>query len=258
MQHAVIKYGGNAIADIHALDDFASAIARVAAQGIHPVIVHGGGPQINHWLEKTQTSSHFVDGQRYTDQAALDIVEMALCAHVNKAIVRALQRNGINAVGISGEDGNLIRARANSDLGSVGIVERIDASVLHTLIQGDFTPVIAPLGCDHQHNALNINADYSAAHIAAALHADHFMLMTNVAGLLDANGERIAHASATDIATLISDGTIYGGMLPKVDCALTAVRGGCRSAAIIDGTTPTNLTDALASPGSIGTIITEE
>ena len=256
MRIAVIKYGGNAIADIRALEHFAAAIIELKAQNIAPVIVHGGGPQINHWLDKTGTTSHFVNGQRFTDQAALDIVEMALCGHVNKAIVRALQRAGLDSVGISGEDGNMIRASANPDLGAVGIIDSVDPTLLHTLLDNGYTPVIAPLGCDNTHNALNINADYSAAHIAAALNADNFVLMTNVAGLLDANGERIASASAADIASLIAQGTIYGGMLPKVDCALVALSGGCSHASIIDGTHPANLADAMANAGTIGTLIT--
>ncbi|MBV7435537.1 acetylglutamate kinase [Cardiobacteriaceae bacterium TAE3-ERU3] len=256
MRLAVIKYGGNAIADIHALEDFAAAIAELKAQNIAPVVVHGGGPQINHWLDKTNTTSHFVNGQRFTDQAALDVVEMALCGHVNKAIVRALQRVGLNSVGISGEDANLIHATANPDLGAVGIIEHVEPALLHTLLSNGYTPVIAPLGCDNAHNVLNINADYSAAHIAAALNADDFILMTNVAGLLDADGKRIATASAEDIDTLIAQGTIYGGMLPKVDCALVALRGGCKHASIIDGTHPANLAHATTNPGTIGTLIT--
>lgn len=256
MRLAVIKYGGNAIADIRTLEHFAAAIAELKAQSIAPVVVHGGGPQINHWLDKTGTTSHFVNGQRFTDQAALDIVEMTLCGHVNKAIVRALQCAGLSSVGISGEDGNLITAAAHPELGAVGIIDSVEPSLLHTLLNSDYIPVIAPLGCDNAHNALNINADYSAAHIAAALKADDFILMTNVAGLLNADGERIATANEADIATLIAQGTIYGGMLPKVDCALVALRGGCKHASIIDGTQPANLANAMTNPGTIGTLIT--
>lgn len=256
MRCAVIKYGGNAIADIHALAHFASAVVELKAQHITPVIVHGGGPQINYWLSKTDTSSHFVNGQRYTDQAALDVVEMALCGHVNKAIVRALQQAGLSSVGISGEDGDLIRATPTPALGAVGQVERVTPDLLHTLLGGGYVPVIAPLGCDSDHNPLNINADYSAASIAAALRADDFILMTNVAGLLDADGQRIAQASAADIQALIEDGTIYGGMLPKVDCALRALSGGARHACIIDGTDPENLARAVSAPGRTGTLIT--
>lgn len=254
MATLVIKYGGNAIGGEDALDSFARAISRASALGYRLVIVHGGGPQINHWLDKTATTSHFVDGQRYTDQAALDIVEMALAAHVNKAIVRALQKNGIAACGISGEDGATLRATQTPALGQVGQIDAVEPRLIRTLLDGGYLPVIAPLALDGNGDLLNINADFSAAHIAASLHAEHFILMTNVPGILDADKARIPRATPASLANLVNNGTIHGGMLPKVQCALIALRG-ANHATIIDGTNPDNLLHLLQTPGSIGTTI---
>lgn len=257
MQTLVIKYGGNAIDGQNALDIFATAIAHVATQGCRLIIVHGGGPQINHWLDKTATQSHFVAGQRYTDQAALDIVEMALVANVNKALVRALQKAGVNACGISGEDGGLLRASPIPELGRVGQIEHVNPALLHTLLDGGYLPVIAPLALDEHYRLLNINADFSAAHIAAALEAERFILMTNVPGILDGEKQRIPHATPEQLAELSAQGIIHGGMLPKVQCAFIALRG-AKNAVIIDGTKPDNLLHLLANPGSIGTTVSAQ
>lgn len=237
METLVIKYGGNAIADTRALTHFAAAIARLQRPDRHIVIVHGGGPQINHWLKETRIESHFVDGQRYTDQAALDVVEMALCAHVNKAIVRALSAQEIPAAGISGEDGHLLLARPNPALGAVGHITHTNPDLIHTLLDRNYLPVIAPLGCDEHANALNINADYAAAHIAGALDAEQCLFMTNVDGLLDENGERIECADRALVEAMIADGRIYGGMIPKVQCALVALDQGVKQACIVNGLT---------------------
>lgn len=255
MHTIVIKYGGNAIDGADALHAFARVIAQLSTRAAHIVTVHGGGPQINHWLAQTHTQSHFVDGQRYTDRAVLDIVEMALCGHVNKALVRALQHAGVNACGISGEDGQLLAAQATPQLGLVGQISAVNPAIIHTLLKGGYHPVIAPLALDENHNPLNINADFSAAHIAAGLAADHFILMTNVPGILDAGKQRIPRANPAQLAQLIEEKTIYGGMLPKVQCALAALQGAC-NATIIDGTDPGNLLQLLDHPGSIGTTIT--
>ncbi|MDO4777543.1 MAG: acetylglutamate kinase [Cardiobacteriaceae bacterium] len=254
MQTLVIKYGGNAIDGHDALRAFAQAIRGASELGYRPVIVHGGGPQINHWLEKTGTPSHFVAGQRHTDQATLDIVEMALCAHVNKAIVRALHQSGLRTCGISGEDGAMLTAEHTPELGRVGQIRDVQPEIIYTLLDNGYLPVIAPLALDEHGNALNINADFSAAHIAASLAADHFILMTNVPGILDAEKQRIPHATPAQIDELITAGTIHGGMLPKVQCALMALRGAQRTT-IIDGTDPANLLRLLEAPGSIGTSI---
>lgn len=254
MQTLVIKYGGNAIDGADALTAFARTIARIQQHERRIILVHGGGPQINHWLEKTATASHFVNGQRYTDQAALDIVEMALVAHVNKALVRALQQAGINACGISGEDGQLLTAIPTPELGLVGQIEDVNPALINTLLVGGYMPVVAPLALDQQHQLLNINADFSAAHIAASLKADHFILMTNVAGILDGNKQRIPRATPEQLSELTAQGIIHGGMIPKVQCALIALRG-AQAATIIDGTQPQTLIQLLEQPGSVGSTI---
>ncbi|MDO5091573.1 MAG: acetylglutamate kinase, partial [Cardiobacteriaceae bacterium] len=225
MQTLVIKYGGNAIDGTAALDAFACTIRELNNRHQRTVIVHGGGPQINHWLDKTQTPSHFVDGQRHTDPATLDIVEMALCAHVNKAIVRALHRQNLRTCGISGEDGGILTASHTPALGRVGQIRDTDPALIRTLLDNAYLPVIAPLALDDNGHLLNINADYSAAHIAASLAADHFILMTNVPGILDADKQRIPHATPAQLDALIANGVIHGGMLPKVQCALAALQG---------------------------------
>ena len=254
MQTLVIKYGGNAIDGADALSAFARTIAHIQRPDRRIILVHGGGPQINHWLDKTATHSHFVNGQRYTDQAALDVVEMALAAHVNKALVRALQQAGVNACGISGEDGQLLTATPTPELGLVGQIERVNPALIHTLLSGGYLPVIAPLALSAQYQLLNINADFSAAHIAASLAADHFVLMTNVPGILDGNKQRIAQANAAELDELTAQGVIYGGMIPKVHCARIALQG-AQSAAIIDGTDPQTLVQLLENPGSVGSTI---
>lgn len=251
----VVKYGGNAIEDTSILPKFAQAIASVKAKGYNVIIVHGGGPQINHWLQQTQCKSHFVDGLRYTDQHTLDIVEMTLCAHVNKAIVRAGLAAGLNCVGISGQDAHTLSANQQPQLGLVGNIEHTNNALIAHLLSGGYTPVIAPLGLSASQQALNINADYSAAHIAGAFKAQHFILMTNVSALLDKNGQRLAQVNSHDIQALIADKTIYGGMLPKIDCAMTALKQQCEKVSIIDGTNPDNLLTLLNNPNSIGTEI---
>lgn len=234
MQTMAIKYGGNAIADIRALDAFAAAMAQLAKTR-HLIIIHGGGPQINYWLERTGVESRFIDGQRYTDAAALEIVEMVLCAHVNKAIVRALSCAGIKAVGISGQDAGLITAAPNPKLGLVGSITHVDPTAVNALLHAGLTPVIAPLGMSIEGSALNINADCAAARIAGAVQADSCIFMTNVDGLLDARGQKIDRAERRQIEALIADGTISGGMIPKVDCALEALAWGVGETRILNG-----------------------
>lgn len=256
MPTLVLKYGGNAITDTHALDDFARTIASLS-QTHRLVIVHGGGPQINHWLEKTGIESHFINGQRYTDTAALEVVEMALCAHVNKSIVRALSAQQLSAVGISGQDGNLLIAEPQPTLGAVGKITATHPELLHALMDNGYIPVIAPLACSANHQALNINADYAAAHIAGALQADDCLFMTNVDGLLSADKQRIEHATQTDIHALIADGTINGGMIPKVQCALAALEQGVKQTRIINGLTMDALQQFSQGQETIGTRITQ-
>ena len=255
MQTLVIQYGSSAINSQDALERFARIIAQVNTHGYHCVIIHGGSLQINRWLEKTAIPSHFIDGQRYTDQNALDIVEMTLCAHINKALVRALQKHGVKACGISGEDGGLLRATPIPELGKVGQIEQVNPALIHTLLTSGYQPVIAPLALDADYQALNINADFSAAHIAASLAADHYILMTGAPGILDAGGQRIPQANAVQLLQLGEQGIIHGGMLTKAQSAFIALRG-AKSATIIDGTQPENLLQLLAQPDSIGTSIT--
>lgn len=247
MTTIVIKYGGNAIEDLSQLDNFSSAVAQLATPENRLVIVHGGGPQIAYWLDKAHIGSHFVDGQRYTDASALDVVEMALSAQVNKALVRALQRIGINAVGISGEDGQLLQATQNPRLGAVGNITRSNPALIHTLLEANYLPVISPLATTEDYaQALNINADFATAHIAGALQADSCLFMTNVDGLLDAEKHLITRSDKAHIEALIADGTINGGMIPKVSCALKALELGVHRVRIVNAKRPESLHQATA------------
>lgn len=251
----VIKYGGNAITDTQSLVHFAAALAILVADGDSVVVVHGGGPQISYWLERTGTTSHFIAGERYTDPDALAIVEMALCAQVNKALVRALQQAGVNAAGISGEDGQLLLAKAKPALGAVGTIVTTRPALVLALLERGFLPVIAPLACANDYaTALNINADYATAHIAAAVNADECLFLTNVDGLLDARRNRLEQTNAREIAAMIADGTIGDGMIPKVDCALTALRLGVARCRIINGTDTGALLGARRGE-NVGTVI---
>lgn len=255
MKTLTIKYGGNAIADTNALNDFATAIAELA-QTHRITIIHGGGPQINHWLEKMKIESHFINGQRYTDAPTLEIVEMVLCAHVNKAIVRALRAVGLNAVGISGQDSTLLTVSQNNTLGLVGHITATNPTLINTLLDNQYIPIIAPLGCDTNAQTFNINADYVAAHIAGAIKADECLFMTNVNGLLDKEKNKISHANRAQIDNLIADGTINGGMIPKVECALTALQQGVTQTRIINGITMDALLALSKGENNIGTTIT--
>ena len=239
----VIKYGGNAISDSSSLANFAATLAKLRAKEERKIVlIHGGGPQISHWLDKTNHKSQFINGQRYTSQDALEVVEMALCANVNKAIVRALLQEQIPAVGISGEDGAILRAKPNPELGAVGNIEQVNVDLIKHLLAGDFLPVIAPVGISLDGStALNINADYGAAHIAAALKANECLFMSNVAGILDANRQILRRVNSQMIRQMISDEVIVGGMIPKVDCALCALEQGVQMVRIMDGVNLDNL-----------------
>ncbi|MBR1375582.1 MAG: acetylglutamate kinase [Cardiobacteriaceae bacterium] len=239
----VIKYGGNAIEDINSLQNFATALKKLRQiEKRKIVLIHGGGPQINHWLQKTNLTSKFIDGQRYTDEKALEVVEMVLCANVNKAIVRALLKENIPSVGISGEDGNTLEAVQNHTLGLVGEIKTVNCKLILQLLEADFLPVIAPLGISEDKNtALNINADYCAANIAAALNADECLFMSNVDGILGENKTLINKANSGEIKQLIKNGIISGGMIPKVNCALFALEKQVKKVRIINGENPENL-----------------
>jgi acetylglutamate kinase len=255
----VVKYGGNAMGDDDMIDSFARDIVLMKAVGMHPVVVHGGGPQIGQHLEKLGKQSRFVDGMRVTDAETMDVVEMMLGGLVNKAVVAAILKQGGRAVGLTGKDGGLIRARKleveGEDLGHVGEVERIDPRVVEHLEAGGFIPVIAPVGIGAAGEAYNINADWVAGKLASVLHAEKLMLLTNVAGLMNKAGEVLTGLTTAEVDTLIADGTIHGGMLPKIRCALDAVRSGVKSAVIIDGRIEHAVLLELFTDAGVGTLI---
>ncbi len=245
----VIKFGGNAMVDETLKNSFARDVVLLKAVGINPVVVHGGGPQISDLLKKIGKESKFIDGMRVTDGETMDVVEMVLGGLVNKDIVNLINRQGGKAVGLSGKDGGLIRARKlivekNDELlkrneiidyGHVGTVEKIDPSIVNLLDSGSFIPVVAPVGVGADGQTYNINADLVAGKLAITLGAEKLFLLTNTPGVNSKEGELFHELDSTQIAALIKDGTIAGGMLPKVDCALDAVAGGVGTALIIDG-----------------------
>lgn len=265
----VVKYGGAAMTDKPLKDGFARDICLMKHVGINPVVVHGGGPQIGQLLARLGKESRFIDGLRVTDSETMDVVEMVLGGLVNKEIVNLLNRHGGRAVGLTGKDGDLIRARKlqaparsgdaaavpGTDYGQVGEVHSIDSSIVHMLVQGDFIPVIAPIGVGEDGLSYNINADLVAGKMAETLQAERLLLLTNTAGLLDPSGELIPRVSIRDVDALIKDGTISGGMLPKVQCAVDAVNGGVMSATILDGRVEHAVLLEIFTESGIGTMI---
>jgi acetylglutamate kinase len=255
----VVKYGGNAMGDDAMIDSFARDIVLMKAVGMHPVVVHGGGPQIGSHLEKLGKKSQFIEGLRVTDAETMDVVEMMLGGLVNKAVVNAIARQGGRAVGLTGKDGGLIRARKllvkGQDLGQVGEVESIDPRIVEHLESGGFIPVIAPVGVGSEGEAYNINADLVAGKLAAVLKAEKLMLLTNVPGLMDKQGQVMTGLTAAQVDGLIADATIHGGMLPKVQCALDAVKSGVKNSVIIDGRIEHAVLLELFTNEGIGTLI---
>ena len=265
----VIKYGGNAMVDDKLKSSFARDVVLMKLVGINPVVVHGGGPQIGKLLERIGKESRFVEGMRVTDAETMDVVEMVLGGLVNKDIVNLINRQGGAAVGLTGKDGDLIRARKLTilrktpeleapeivDIGHVGDVASIDPAVVHMLVSGNFIPVIAPIGVGENGHSYNINADLVAGKMAEVLKAEKLMLLTNTPGLLDKENKTIARLSAAQVEGLIADGTIYGGMLPKIRCALEAVQGGVNSAHIIDGRVEHAVLLELFTDAGVGTLI---
>ncbi|GGX97750.1 acetylglutamate kinase [Litchfieldella qijiaojingensis] len=267
----VVKYGGNAMTEDTLIDSFARDMVLLKEVGINPVVVHGGGPQIGELLTKLKIESRFVNGMRVTDAETMDVVEMVLGGLVNKSIVNLINQCGGKAIGLTGKDGGQIRARQLKvehqtpemtapeiiDIGHVGEVEHIATDLIEMLAERDFIPVLAPIGVDGQGRSYNINADLVAGKVAEALNAEKLMLLTNVAGLMNAAGEVLTGLSTTAVDALIADGTIHGGMLPKIRCALEAVKGGVKSAHIIDGRVPhASLLEIFTNTG-VGTQITE-
>lgn len=265
----VIKYGGNAMTDAALKDGFARDVTLMKLVGINPVVVHGGGPQIGDLLKRMGKESKFVDGMRVTDAETMDVVEMVLGGLVNKEIVSLINRNGGNAVGLTGKDGGLIKARKLKyvrtapemnepeiiDIGHVGEVTQINVAVINMLVAGDFIPVIAPIGFGDQGEAYNINADVVAGKLAAVLGAEKLILLTNTAGVLDKQGNTLSSIEASRIEQLIADGTISGGMLPKINFALEAVNNGVQAAHIIDGRVERAVLLELFTDAGVGTLI---
>jgi acetylglutamate kinase len=266
----IVKFGGNAMVDDDLKIQFARDVVLMKLVGMNPIVVHGGGPQIGKLLKQLNIESRFVDGMRVTDGQTMDVVEMVLGGSVNKEIVSLLNRNGGKAVGITGKDGELIRARKMNvsqktpemiepeiiDNGHVGEVESIDISVLEMLTSSNFIPVIAPIGVGEDGSSYNINADLVAGKIAEVMQAEKLMLLTNVAGLMNKNDEVLTGISTKEVDELIADGTIYGGMLPKIRCAQEAVNGGVTSAHIIDGRVPHAVLLEIFTDEGVGTLIT--
>ncbi len=268
-QTVVVKYGGNAMVDDDLKRDFARDVVLMKLVGINPVIVHGGGPQIGSVLERIGKKSEFIQGMRVTDAETMDVVEMVLGGLVNKEIVSLINTHGGRAVGLSGKDGGLIKAKRMTltrpgpaeqapeiiDIGHVGEVTGIDPALMRLLDGADFIPVIAPIGVDSKGISYNINADLVAGHLARTLKAEKLILMTNTAGILDAEGQLLTGLDAERVRGLIADGTIHGGMLPKVDCALEAVANGVGAATIIDGRVSHALLLELFTDSGVGTLI---
>jgi acetylglutamate kinase len=259
----VVKYGGHAMTEDHLAAEFGRDIALLKQVGINPVIIHGGGPQINAMLSRLEIKSQFVDGLRITDAAMVEVVEMVLSGSVNKQIAGLINRAGALAVGISGKDGGLIRARkltradsaAAPDLGFVGEPAHIDTRVIHALTGAGLIPVIAPVGVGENGETYNINADTAAGAIAGALNANRLLMLTDVAGVLDKSKTLLTDLSVPQIHALIADGTISGGMIPKVLTCIEAVKQGVKGATILDGRVPHALLLELFTEGGIGTLI---
>ena len=265
----VIKYGGNAMVDDVLKNGFARDVVLMKLVGINPVVVHGGGPQIGQLLQRIGKESKFVEGMRVTDRETMDVVEMVLGGLVNKEIVNLINRHGGRAVGLTGKDGDLIRARKlrfernapemNApeiiDIGHVGEVASIDSGVVDMLVHSDFIPVIAPIGVGEDGQSYNINADLVAGKLAEVLRAEKLILLTNTPGILDKEDRILTGLSAKEVDELIADGTIYGGMLPKIRCALEAAQSGVRAVHIIDGRVEHAVLLELFTDQGIGTLI---
>jgi acetylglutamate kinase len=265
----VVKYGGHAMTEDHLAAEFGRDIALLKQVGINPVIIHGGGPQINAMLSRLEIKSHFVDGLRITDAAMVEVVEMVLSGSVNKQIAGLINRAGALAVGISGKDGGLIRAKKLArttrdpgsniesvlDLGFVGEPAHIDTRVIHALTGAGLIPVIAPVGVGENGETYNINADTAAGAIAGALNANRLLMLTDVPGVLDKSKTLLSDLSVSKIHALIADGTISAGMIPKVLTCIEAVKQGVKGATILDGRVPHALLLELFTEGGIGTLI---
>jgi len=261
-QTVVIKYGGNAMTDETLKKSFAQNVVMMKQVGINPVVVHGGGPQIGQMLDRLSIQSEFIDGMRVTDAHTMEVVEMVLGGLVNKSVVSLLNQVGGKAIGLTGKDAGLISANSMNlpgkpevSLGYVGEVSEVNVAILHELIASDTIPVIAPIGTDASGASYNINADLVASSIAIALKASRLLLLTNTPGILDQNNELLTGLTPSDITSLINNGTLYGGMLPKVQCSLDAVAAGVSSVVILDGRVEHALLLELFTDQGLGTLI---
>jgi len=262
----VVKYGGNAMTDEHLKHCFARDVVLLKLVGMNPVVVHGGGPQIDDLLRRVGKQGQFIQGMRVTDRETMDVVEMVLGGQVNKEIVSLINHHGGKAVGLTGKDGNLIRAKKMMmpdkdkpgdliDIGQVGEITTIDPSLIALLDSGAFIPVIAPIGVGEEGETYNINADLVAGKIAEILKAEKLILLTNTPGVLDENGKLLTGITPRDIDAMVSDGTLSGGMLPKISSALDAARSGVKSVHIIDGRVEHALLLEILTDEGVGTLI---
>ncbi|MCF8999955.1 acetylglutamate kinase [Acinetobacter nectaris] len=264
----VVKYGGNAMTDPELESSFARDIVLLKTVGLNPVVVHGGGPQVDALLKRLGQVSNRIDGMRVTDKETMEVVEMVLGGSVNKSIVNLINKHGGRAIGLTGKDANLIHAQkllmdkqnedgtvTKIDLGMVGEVVGVKTDVLEMFTQSDFIPVIAPLGVDEHGDTYNINADLVAGKVAEALSAEKLILLTNITGVLDENKKLLTGLSTKEVDRLIETGVIYGGMIPKVGCALDAVKGGVVSAHIVDGRVPHATLLEVFTDHGVGTLI---
>lgn len=265
----VVKYGGHAMVDEGLKKNFALDIILMKYVGLNPIVVHGGGPQIGAFLKSLSIESEFVDGMRVTDKQTMDVVEMVLVGKVNKEIVSLINQNGGQSVGLSGKDGRLITARKMKyikdkgdnqppeiiDIGMVGEIVSVNNRILQSLKESQFIPVIAPVGASEKGETFNINADLVAGHIAASLEARKLILLTDTEGVLNKQGELISTIRANEVRQLIKEGTIKGGMIPKLDCCIAALKGGVKKAHIIDGRKDHAILLEIFTKGGIGTEI---
>lgn len=269
-QVLVVKYGGNAMTDETLQQQFAQDVALLTAMGVPVVVVHGGGPQIDAMLKRVGIEGQFIQGMRVTDADTMGIVDGVLCGNVQGQIVNLINQAGksygVRAVGMSGKDGRMVRVKRmrlpdvqnpeiEHDIGLVGEVIGVDTALIENLLDGDFLPVISPIAADDQGVTHNVNADVAAGEIACAMHANKLMLLTNIKGVLDKQGELIANIDSASAATLKADGTLYGGMLPKIDSALDAAQRGVGAVHIVDGRVPHVLLQCLLTDANVGTAI---
>jgi len=267
----VVKYGGNAMTDPELESSFARDIVLLKTVGLHPVVVHGGGPQVDNLLKELGRQSDRIDGMRVTTKSTMDVVEMVLGGSVNKSIVSLINKHGGRAIGLTGKDANLIRAKkllmskvdehgnqSEIDLGFVGEVVSVNKDVIMMLIGSNFIPVIAPIGVDNDGNSYNINADLVAGKVAEFLQAEKLMLLTNIKGVMNKEGKVVTGLTPQKVDEMIEDGTISGGMIPKIQCGLDAVRGGVKSAVIVDGRVPNATLLEIFTNEGVGTLISRD